>query len=187
MTTWAMISSDAPRQAEGSCGPAGEIVHWRCWNSKPPGHSREKEGSMTNAHMHPPSSLHRVAENLDAQEGTLALTAITICYAWASPVLWAVHLSSHSDLLVMQVTQGQGLRTLGSGGACGGTVPLDTLEASSCSGPQVLQAVAVGRQQGRIKPIWGHSRSPRSNVTHLSPKQDTRGVLDRIEPKKAKK
>lgn len=33
MTTWAMISFDAPHQAEGSFRRAGKIVHWGCWSN----------------------------------------------------------------------------------------------------------------------------------------------------------
>ena len=52
MTTWAMISSDAPHQAEGSSGQAGEIAHRGCWSCTACWTTWGTEGSATNAQTH---------------------------------------------------------------------------------------------------------------------------------------
>lgn len=84
MTTRAMISSDAPHQAEGSTGQAGEIAHRACWSSTASWTAQGTGGSVTNAQTHRPSSLPGAGgepgRRESCQEGSLALTVITACY-----------------------------------------------------------------------------------------------------------
>ena len=102
-----------------------------------------------------------------SQEGSLALTVITTCYTCASPVLWAVLLSSHSDLLVTQVTWGQGSRTIGSGRAhCGSQssmleqstwYPQSIFPLRATIPPTSSPEKLAGEDQPRF---WWHSRGP---------------------------
>lgn len=69
MTTWAMISSDAPHRAEGSSGQAGEIAHRGRWSCTACWTTWGTEGSATNAQTHQPSLVHGAAAEPGCSEG----------------------------------------------------------------------------------------------------------------------